>query len=175
MTSNGSASQPVATQTYIAPMLTAASGPTPTADPLSSDLYSEFNMKIEGMVTEQGINELEHIAGPSYQVIGVDFSQENISPALRVKTRCECAENGPCCSSNQTFIVTIRVLEKIYQDPAFQVLQTPEKFSIFEVWCYDHASLKQVISVPWNDVKRFFHAEIDGFQLWALVTPSPPK
>jgi hypothetical protein len=176
MTSNGSASQAAETQINTSPMLTTTSGPPPTTDPLSSSLYKEFNMVIEGMVTDQRINELEHIAGPSYQVIGLDFVQENAPlPVLRVKTRCECAENGPCCNPNRTFIVTMVVLEKIYNNPAFQILQTPtpEKFSNMEIWCYDHANLTEVITVKWSDVRDFFQGSIDGFQLWARVTPQP--
>jgi hypothetical protein len=40
----------------------------PTEDTLSPAIFSELNMAIEGMVTSEPLNELEHIAGPSYQV-----------------------------------------------------------------------------------------------------------
>jgi hypothetical protein len=149
----------------------------PTEDTLSPAIFSQLNLAIEGLVTSEPVNELEHIAGPSYQVIGVDvLPTDRIPSTLQISVRCECAENGQCCNTARTFAATIVTLRNIYLSGNLKQEETPyATLNILEVQCFDHANLTGVASVPWTDVVAFFQNEIDGFQLWASVTQTPPQ
>ncbi len=148
---------------------------SPTEDTLSPAIFSELNMAIEGMVTSEPLNELEHIAGPSYQVVSVDvLPTDRIPTTLQISVRCECAENGQCCNTARTFAATIVTLRNIYLSGNINEDKTPyATLNILEVWCFDHATRTGVVSVPWTDVVRFFQHDIDGFELWANVTQTP--
>jgi hypothetical protein len=146
----------------------------PTEDHISPVIFSELNMAIEGMVTAEPLNELEHIAGPSYQIVSVDLlPTDKIPTTLQVNVRCECAENGPCCNSTRTFVATVMTFRKIYLSGDIQKVHPYESLNILEVWCYDHANLTGVVSVPWADLADFFQGNIDGFQLWSDVIQTP--
>jgi hypothetical protein len=149
----------------------------PTEDTLSPSIFSQLNMAIEGMVTSEPLNELEHIAGPSYQVISVDvLPTDRIPSTLQISVRCECAENAQCCNTARTFAAAIVTLRNIYQSGNLNLDKTPyATLNILEVWCFDHANLTGVASVPWTSVVSFFQNDIDGFQLWASVTQTPPQ
>jgi hypothetical protein len=142
----------------------------PTADVLSSLIFSELNREIESLETSTKFSQLEHIHGASYQVTGVSFPVRRDGTLIfHVQTRCECAENAQCCSPTHTLVVTMMVMDDIQ---GTLVTQIPPTVTVLEVWCYDHANLTEVMSVPWGDVKNFFLGYIDGFQLESKVTPA---
>jgi hypothetical protein len=156
---------------------TPTSPPNPTADAASSIIFNELNMAIETMEITNKNNQLVHINGLGYQVTGVAFPQENNLLVFRVQTRCECAENGPCCNPIQTFAATMGAMDvnEAYQIDIIQRVQSVGAVNVMEVWCYDHATLTNKMSVPWPDVVSYLqdNANVSGFQLWAKVTPDP--
>lgn len=148
-----------------------SSGSPPTADIASPDIYYYINMAIEDMERSTKFNMLEHINGSSYQVVYAGFKQENGVPTIfQLKVRCECAENAPCCNPMHTFVVTMQAMDDAYYEPLI-LSGVPSSVMNLEVQCFDHTIFSGRMTVPWQKVVRFLQDDLDGFRLWAEVTP----
>jgi hypothetical protein len=170
---SGSTSQAQATVTTTATLWVPTSALSPTADTAMPNIFYNLNMSIEDMERLTKFNELEHINGASYQIVHVEFRPENGVPSIfQVDVRCECARNDQCCSSTQTFVVTMAAMDAVNYEQLL-LNDVPASVRDLEVWCYDHASLDEVLSVPWVDVVSFLQDNLEGFKLWSKVTHVP--
>jgi hypothetical protein len=149
-----------------------APAPTPTNEPDSglkvneAQIFTYLNMNIEGMEVNDKFNLMEHIKGPSYQVVRVRFPPDkNGIPIFHVETRCECAEDGSCCNSNRTFVITLMAMDGNNSETIISLV--PSNVQNMEVYTYDHANPGKVISAPWPDVIGFLHDQVSGLQLAA--------
>ena len=171
--SGSASSAPTAQPTGTPTAIPNGSRSSPTTDIGSPNIYYYLNMAIEDMERSTKFNMLEHINGASYQVVYAGFQQENgVSIVLQVNTRCECANNAVCCSPTHTFVITMQAMDDAnYQDSILS--QVPSSVTKMEVQCLDHANSSVGMSVPWAEVLRFLQDNLDGFQLWSMVTPVP--
>jgi hypothetical protein len=143
--------------------------PPPTALDTST-IVAKLNSTIETAETITPIAELEQTMGARYKILDVTFLQEKDGTStFQVKTNCECAANGQCCSHEQTFIKTMRAIY-LYKDQIIGLVSlVSEPVKYMNVLCYDHESQYVVMHVLWNDVEEFLSGRLTGSQLASRV------
>ena len=118
------------------------------------------------------LNQLEDHIGADFLIFDVRFppGANNISLVFQIHARCECATNGPCCTPEHMFVLTMKQLFVAVQQQSSALMgQVPQTVEEMEVVCYDHRNVFAVMSVPWQDVQSFLRREISGSMLGARV------
>ena len=132
-----------------------------------------------GQVTVTGLaanlDQLEDVIGADFMVLDVQFPTmpSGANVAFQVHARCECATNGPCCTPEHMFVLTIRkmyIAMQQYQEQAYMNMgRVPQPVEELQVVAYDHQRQVATMVAPWAAVQSFIRGEINGYQLGLQV------
>jgi hypothetical protein len=138
--------------------------PSPTATEVPSDtgLIQKLNDILKkGKV----VDELSQTIDAKYQVLDVRFYKDMNDKIiyLQIDARCECINNGNCCTPERTFVVISNAMREVGKDV---VNKMPDTITNIQIFCKNRDGLLiGTVDVQWEDMKGYVLGTVIGSQL----------
>jgi hypothetical protein len=139
---------------------------TPTAYYISPEIVRLLNSSLPEDGYLRKVEELEFTMGASYQVVDVNFVEENHVTVFQVKVHCLCAAKVDCCSPERMFVGVMRSME-VYGNSIVQYV--PASVKEMHVYCLDHGTQLAIMTAKWLDVTDYLNGRITASQFGSRV------